>query len=265
MRMKLWTLVFLAITASAAWAQQELPPAGDGPMNVAPQPPKPDESGVYQVGPGIAPPQLKLAAAANWPANAQPLDRPMVCTLSTVIDVSGAPTGIQLARGCRLSEFLAPSIEAVKRSQFQPGTLNGKPVPVLVHVNFVYRSADSPAMPRIALLYREGLGREGQAREGFGSRVPFNRDYDKPPVALKTAVAEFSEEARRDKISGVVIVSVLVNEEGVPIDPRVEKGLGHGLDEKALEAALEYRFKPATKDGAPVAARISIEMSFRLY
>jgi len=253
--MKLWTLMLLALTASAAQAQQELPPAGDGPMNIAPQPPKPDQNGVYQVGPGIAPPQLRLAAAATWPADAQPLDRPMVCVLSTVIDVSGAPTDIQLARGCKQSEFLAPSIDALKRSQFQPGRLSGKPVPVLVHVNFAYRSPDAPAMPRIALLYREG----------FSGGAPRQREYDKAPVALKTAVAEFSDEARRDKISGTVIVSVLVNEEGVPIDPRVEKGLGHGLDEKAMESALEYRFTPAIKNGAPVAARIAIEVNFRLY
>jgi TonB family protein len=260
MRRNILSLVFLALTA-AACAQQELPPASDGPMNIAPQPPRPDQNGVYQVGPGIAPPQLKLAAAAVWPPDSQPLDRPVSCIVSAVIDVTGAPTDIKLARGCRQGEFLASSIDAVKRSQFQPGTLNGKPVPVLVHVAFAYRSPDSPPTPRIALLYREGF-----AREGFnsGSR-PLNHEYDKPPVPLHVANPEFSEEARRDRIGGTAIVSVLVNEEGVPIDPRIEKGLGHGLDEKALQAALEYRFRPATRDGAPVAARITIEMNFKLY
>ena len=256
MRMRQTTLLFLALTAGAATAQQELPQADSGPMHIAPQPPQPDQNGVYQVGPGITPPQLTVATPAVYPIDAQPLDRPLICVLSTVIDVNGAPTNIALARGCKDEAFLAPSIDAVKRSQFQPGTLNGKPVPVLVHVNVAFRIHEEPAVPRLALPYREGFAGSGPARP---------RQYDKPPVPIHFANPEFSEEARRNKIQGTVFVSVLVNEEGIPIDPRLEKGLGHGLDEKALEAALEYRFKPSTRDGAPVEARITIEMNFHLY
>jgi TonB family protein len=58
---------------------------------------------------------------------------------------------------------------------------------------------------------------------------------------------------------------MLVTEDGTPTDFRVEKSLGYGLDEKALQAAAKYRFKPAMRDGNPVSQRITVEMNFRLY
>ena len=50
-----------------------------------------------------------------------------------------------------------------------------------------------------------------------------------------------------------------------PQNPRVIRSLGMGLDEKALGAVRQYRFKPALKDGKPVAVRITVSVNFRLY
>jgi TonB family protein len=100
---------------------------------------------------------------------------------------------------------------------------------------------------------------------GWSAGPPPPRPWDKPPVALYAPAAQFSEQARAEKFQGVVLVSVLVTEEGLPTDVRVVKPVGKGLDEKAVEAVNQYRFKPATKDGVPVAARISVEINFRLY
>jgi TonB family protein len=76
---------------------------------------------------------------------------------------------------------------------------------------------------------------------------------------------EYSDEARRKKIQGVVVLSVLVTAEGEPTDIRVEESLGYGLDEKAIEAASRSQFKPAMRDGEPVPKRIVMQMSFKLY
>jgi TonB family protein len=46
---------------------------------------------------------------------------------------------------------------------------------------------------------------------------------------------------------------------------KVERSLGHGLDEKAIEAVQQWRFKPGTKDGQPAAVAINVEVSFRRY
>jgi len=55
-----------------------------------------------------------------------------------------------------------------------------------------------------------------------------------------------------------------VNEEGMPTDVQVAKGLGYGLDEVSLDNAKRYRFQPATLEGKAVAYRTSIEVNFSL-
>jgi protein TonB len=85
------------------------------------------------------------------------------------------------------------------------------------------------------------------------------------PVPLVSPEAEFSDEARRQKYQGVCMISIIVDARGYPQNPRVTRSLGMGLDEKALEAVGKYRFKPAMKDGKPVAAFITVEVNFRLY
>jgi TonB family protein len=86
------------------------------------------------------------------------------------------------------------------------------------------------------------------------------------PVPLFQPEAEFSDEARRAKYQGICVISVIVDAQGNPINPRVVRALGMGLDEKALEAVRKYKFKPAMKDGkTPVAVMVNIEVNFRLY
>jgi len=86
------------------------------------------------------------------------------------------------------------------------------------------------------------------------------------PVALFQPEAEFSDEARRAKYQGVCIVSLIVDAQGNPQNPRIVRALGMGLDEKALEAVRKYKFKPAMKDGrTPVPVPMNIEVNFRLY
>jgi TonB family protein len=85
------------------------------------------------------------------------------------------------------------------------------------------------------------------------------------PIPVFTPDAEFSDEARRQKYQGVCMISVIIDAQGNPQSPRVVQRLGMGLDEKPLEAVLKYRFKPAKKDGKPVAVRISVMVNFRLF
>jgi periplasmic protein TonB len=86
------------------------------------------------------------------------------------------------------------------------------------------------------------------------------------PIPLNNVEAEFSDEARRAKYQGVCLISVIVDAQGNPQNPRVVRALGMGLDEKALEAVRKYKFKPALKDGkTPVPVMINVEINFRLY
>jgi protein TonB len=84
------------------------------------------------------------------------------------------------------------------------------------------------------------------------------------PSVLFKVDPEYSEEARKAKYSGTVLLSVVVDSEGRARDIRVIKSLGMGLDEKAVEAVQKWKFKPGLKGGQPVNVRAQIEVNFRL-
>jgi protein TonB len=86
------------------------------------------------------------------------------------------------------------------------------------------------------------------------------------PIPLFEPEAEFSDEARRAKYQGLCIVRILVDAQGNPQNPRVVRTLGMGLDEKAIEAVMKYKFKPARENGKAVAVwPVDIEVNFHLY
>ena len=87
-----------------------------------------------------------------------------------------------------------------------------------------------------------------------------------PPVPVKIVRAEYTPQARKAKIEGTVQIKSLVLADGTVSDATVLVSLDQlfGLDERALEATKKWRFKPAMKDGEPVAARITIEQFFRV-
>ena len=85
------------------------------------------------------------------------------------------------------------------------------------------------------------------------------------PVLLSKIDPEFSEEARKAKASGVVVVNLWVDTQGRPSHVRVLHGMGMGLDDKAMEAVKQYRFKPAMEDGKPVTVEVNVEVEFRIF
>ena len=60
------------------------------------------------------------------------------------------------------------------------------------------------------------------------------------------------------------MLSIIIDENGKTRDVRVVRTLGLGLDEKAIEAVLKWRFKPSSKDGRAVAVSANVEVNFRL-
>jgi protein TonB len=84
------------------------------------------------------------------------------------------------------------------------------------------------------------------------------------PTILFKVEPEYSEEARKAKFQGTVVLAVIVDEHGNPRDIRVQRPLGLGLDQKAVEAVEKWRFSPGKKDGKPVAVQAVIEVNFRL-
>jgi TonB family protein len=85
------------------------------------------------------------------------------------------------------------------------------------------------------------------------------------PRALDTPDPEYSEEARKAKYQGTVVLWLIVGPDGKPRDVKVARSLGMGLDQKAIEAVRRWKFEPAMKDNRPVAVQINVEVNFRLY
>jgi TonB family protein len=84
------------------------------------------------------------------------------------------------------------------------------------------------------------------------------------PVPIFRPEPEYSEEARKAKWQGAVLLQLVVDENGVPQEIKVVRSLGLGLDQKAIEAVQKWRFKPGLKDGKPVPVSANIEVNFRL-
>jgi periplasmic protein TonB len=85
------------------------------------------------------------------------------------------------------------------------------------------------------------------------------------PQPVNTPDPEYTEEARNAKAQGTCILWMIVDDQGNPRDIRVVRGLGFGLDAKAIAAVKQWKFQPAMKDGHPVNVQISVEVGFKLF
>ncbi len=84
------------------------------------------------------------------------------------------------------------------------------------------------------------------------------------PIPIFKPDPDYSEEARKAKFQGTVVLSLVVDDKGLPRDVKIVRPLGLGLDQKAIEAVQRWRFRPGMKDGKPVAVYATIEVNFRL-
>lgn len=84
------------------------------------------------------------------------------------------------------------------------------------------------------------------------------------PQILSQPRPSYTEEARTNKIEGTVMIDAIFGADGRIRAVHVIRGLGYGLDEKAIEAALQIKFRPATRQGMPIDLRYRIEVSFTI-
>lgn len=88
------------------------------------------------------------------------------------------------------------------------------------------------------------------------------RKFDEPPAPVKTVAPEYPAQLKRDGVSGVVSLSVTITEEGKVSEAKVVKSSHPEFDAPAVAAVKEWRFKPAKKDGKPVALTIRLPVQF---
>lgn len=227
-----WILV-MAAAATMAWATE----------------PTPDAYGVYVPGPEVNAPKLVHAVPAPYPSDSALAGAKHICILIVVIGEDGIPKSIQLANAIGTiqlanaieSPFDGPAIAAVQQSEFKPGTLHSRPVPVRIQMLVPFLSKNTPAVPEF-----------------------YSLQHLSAPVPMHTPQAKVPDAAKAKRISdGNAFVQGIVDENGNFQYAHVVQSSDVVFEASALEAVSQYRFKPAMKYGVPIPVRLTIRVDFR--
>ncbi len=110
-----------------------------------------------------------------------------------------------------------------------------------------------------------GPGTSPGVGDGPPGIFPAGRGGVTVPQVIFNPEPSFSDEARKSKAQGIVLLLLVVGKDGHPYNIRIGQSLGMGLDEKAIEAVNRWRFRPGTLNGQPVATQIAVQVDFHLY
>ena len=105
-----------------------------------------------------------------------------------------------------------------------------------------------------------GPGKDG----GFGGQAFVIGGGVTAPILINEVLPEFSEEARKARFQGAVTLETIIREDGSVQVVRVVRSVGFGLDQQAIAAVLQWKFKPARMNGKPVPSYMNVEVNFNL-
>jgi len=204
--------------------------------------PMPDEISVYVPSAAVTAPEALNLSAVPYSDEMRQLDVQGTCVVAIIVGTDGIPRKPTLLHGF-MRLFDEAAIDAVSRLRFKPGKLNGAPVDVEMGVEIEYSvDTGSPAIPRIFTLQSPVV----------------------PPILVESVKPRYPKSAKQAGTHGLVVVTMNVPENGVPTEFHVQNSLSSALDESAIEAVRQFRFKPATMDGKPLSTRTAIEVEFKL-
>jgi TonB family protein len=168
-------------------------------------------------------------------------------------------------------------MDAVQKWTYRPFLLNGQPVEVetTINVNYTFGGDDNEGAPpdqdptpsgAASLPTVPATDQAGETVRRIGGGIS-------QPLVMYEVEPEFSDEAKMraktegkdSKFEGQVLVQLIVNANGQPENVHVVHGVGMGLDEKAVEAVRQYRFRPAMENGNPVPVLLNVQVNFKLF
>ena len=154
--------------------------------------------------------------------------------------------------GRRARELKVPVPPPAEVSEPSPTPAREEPPPVTAEKNEEYRCSNDGSLARIL------------DKDDIGELVLSAKDVDSKAVITAKPKPSYTKEARRNGIQGFVTLKVLLSARARIDRVRVVKGLRAGLTENAIRAACRMEFKPAVKNGQPVAQWLTAEYVFRL-
>lgn len=110
-----------------------------------------------------------------------------------------------------------------------------------------------------------GAGAGPGSNGGYGGGIMNVGGGVSAPEVIHSVQPQFTPEARRSDYQGVVGIQLIVDSQGYPQDVRVVRHLGMGLDEQAIDAVRQYKFRPAMYQGHPVSVQMIIDVDFHLH
>ena len=145
--------------------------------------------------------------------------------------------------------FRASAVEAVTLWKFKPFLVGGVPANVKTRITVKYSYGGS-GEPQVQTLLQDDIT----------VPPPGPNPKTSPPRVTYQVEPKLTEEERKAMRSGNVLVNLWVNEQGNPINVHLLRGTGSALDQKAVEAVKQYRFKPAMENGEPLLVELNIEV-----
>lgn len=264
-------LLGIATCASAMSMRLEVPAQAIIPIHTAapvhaigrfgtPQPQDPT-----RVSGGVMAGQIISKVNPVYPPEAKEKGIQGAVVLHAIIGKDGTVQNLNVVSGP--DELQSSAMDAVKQWVYKPFLLNGNPTEVetTITVNYSLDNSNSQHPPSPPPPPADNISEGAHQAGGSAGDVYKVGGSVRPPIVTYSAVPGYPEEARKSKLSGNVIVGLIVDQDGNPREVHVARGLGNQLDEKAVEAVQQYRFKPATRNGEPVAVALNVEVNFRVF
>jgi len=184
----------------------------------------------------VTPPRVVYSQSPEYTALARQARVEGIVTLEAAFDIYGNYRILRVAKslGYGLDEKAA---EALKTWRFGPATRNGAPVVVVALIDVVFKLP-----PQV---YRVGGGVSA-------------------PVILSRVDPVYPPDAKQKRIQGTVVLEALIRKDGAVEVIRVVRSLDPGLDDAAIKALKEWKFKPAARNSEAVDVGINIEINFNL-
>jgi len=261
-----WQLILSLLVAALFLRAEDAPPVPNSQSN-----PSGCDSILKRTVPRVSGGRLLHKVAPKYPKAARRAQLQGAVRLSATIAKDGNVKDVTVLEGDPI--LASAAMEAVKRWRYEPYIFNdvAVEVPNTIIVDFkpdghVEFSQDiaGPASSN------GGSSNEASAKSVLANTALPYPVYEggsgiKPPKPISTPDPTYANSARKARKQGNVVLGFVVTPEGNTSDIEVCRSLDAALDQKAVEALSRWKFKPATKDGEPVAVHLRVDIAFHLY